>query len=202
MKSPPEKQHESRVKDFCLDLRVLDPTELIRKHITTGSPVFLDDNQYFELRNAIAMAFQLHPNEVIVVGSCRIGFSIAPSKRYRVARSNSDLDIAIISHSRFDSYWDGVFAYANKDAAWKHTKEYSQFVRMLFNGWIDPRGLPAVPSFEQAVEWTKFFDSLMRTRQFGTRRITARLYRTWSRLESYQEKAVRQCIANSGDQDA
>ena len=202
MPRSPEKEHASRVNDFCADLGVLDPTELIRKHITTGNPVLLDNEQYFKLRNAISKEFELHPSEVIVVGSCRIGFSIAPSKRYRIARPGSDLDIAIVSQTRFDSYWDGVFAYAGRDVAWKETTEYRQFVRMLFNGWIDPRGLPAVPSFKQAVDWTSFFDSLMQTRQFGTRRITARLYRTWSRLESYQEKAIRQCIANSGDQDA
>jgi hypothetical protein len=195
-------QHSCRVDRFCSDLKALQPTEVIRKHITTGMPVFLTDELYFKLRSLIADQFQLHPSAVVLVGSCRTGFSIVPKKRYREAQPNSDLDVAIVSQERFDFYWDAVFAYSVIDRAWKRSGEYRQFVRMLFDGWIDPRGLPNVPRFEQATYWAAFFDSLMRSRQFGPRRISARLYRTWSRLEAYQERAVRQCIANLGEHHA
>jgi hypothetical protein len=201
MPAPTEK-HEDRVKRFCADLELLKPNDVIRKHITTGMPVYLDEEQYFDLRSRIADEFKLYPSEVVLVGSCRMGFSIAPKKRYREARRNSDLDVAIVSLDRFDNYWDGVFAYAANDAAWKRSKEYRHFVRTLFNGWIDPRGLPNVPRFEQAVRWTSFFDTLMQSRQFGSRRITARLYRTWMRLEAYQEKSIRQCRVHLGDHHA
>lgn len=191
-------QHAARVERFCSDLKALQSTEVIRKHITTGMPVFLTEEVYFKLRSAIAYQFDLHPSAVVLVGSCRTGFSIAPRKRYREAKPNSDLDIAIVSQERFDRYWDGVFAYSVIDNAWKRSKRYKQFVRMLFDGWIDPRGLPNVRRFEQAARWTEFFDTLMQSRRFGPRRISARLYRTWSRLEAYQEKALRQCIADLG----
>ena len=194
-------QHDTRVRRFCSDLRTLKPNEVIRKHITTGMPVELAEEVYFALRNTIADEFELHPSEVIIVGSCRMGFSIAAKKRYRAAKPNSDLDVAMVSMERFDQYWDAVFAYSARDRAWKHSPRHGEFVRMLFDGWIDPRGLPNVPRFEQAARWSMFFDRLMQSRQFGPRRITARLYRTWSRLEAYQEKSVRQCIANLGDQN-
>lgn len=127
-------QHDDRVKRFCADLELLKPNDVIRKHITTGMPVFLTEEQYFELRSIIADEFAIHPSEVVLVGSCRMGFSIAPKKRYREARQNSDLDVAIVSLDRFDNYWDGVFAYAADDTAWKRSREYKHFVRMLFNG--------------------------------------------------------------------
>jgi uncharacterized C2H2 Zn-finger protein len=106
--------------------------------------------------------------------------------------------LALVSAERFDDYWDRVFEYARSDAVWKTTKEYKRFVNILFNGWIDPRGLPSVRRFEQAKRWTSFFDGLMQSRRFGQRRISARLYRTWDRLEAYQEKAVRQCLIQPG----
>lgn len=177
----------------------MNPTELIRKHITTGEPAGIDGEAYFVLRNVVADEFELHPSAVVLVGSSRMGFSIVPKKRYRKVRAHSDLDLALISSERFDRYWDDVFAYSLVAPAWKHSPEYQQFVKMLFAGWIDPRGLPSVPRFERTVQWTDFFDRLMRSRQFGRRRITARLYRTWSRLEAYQEKAVRQCMATQGE---
>ena len=162
--------------------------EVIRKHITTGMPVELTDEVYFGLRSKIADEFKLHPSAVVIVGSCRMGFSIAPRKRFRAAKPDSDLDVALISLERFDQYWDDVFAYSAQDSAWKRSDEYREFVRMLFNGWIDPRGLPNVHRFEQATRWSSFFGELMQSRQFGPRRISAHLYRTWSRLRPTRKK--------------
>ena len=72
---------------------------------------------------------------------------------------------------------------------------------MLFNGWIDPRGLPNVPRFEQATRWSSFFAGLMQSRDFGLRRISARCIAHGPDFEAYQEKAVRRCIANIGEQN-
>jgi len=191
-------QQNQFISRFQSDLASLAPQDVIRKHITTGMPVSLSGEEYFKLRNQIADEFKLHPSAVILVGSCRMGFSIAPKKRYREATQDSDLDMALVSLERFDHYWDAVFAYSTTDSAWKGSSQYKTFVRMLFHGWIDPRGLPNVPRFEQATRWTEFFDNLMQSRQYGRRRITARLYRTWSRLEAFQEKAIRQCKAHLG----
>jgi hypothetical protein len=188
-------QHESRVLRFQADLAVLKVRDFIRKHITTGMPVEVGPDDYYELRRMVAEQFGLHPSAVILVGSCRTGFSIKQEKRYHQADSASDLDVAMVSREQFDRYWDGVFEHAKFDKAWKRTRTYKEFVRMLFNGWIDPRGLPSVPTFAQAQEWVAFFDNLMQSRRFGARRITARLYRTWERLESYQEKGISSCHA-------
>ena len=193
--TPPQ---DARVARFCADLAVLEPSEVIRKHITTGNPVSISEEQYVERRKLVAKEFELHPTSVVLVGSCRTGFSIAPKTRYRLATSNSDLDLAIVSFERFDSYWDDVFAYSSTDRAWRNSREYREFARMLFNGWIDPRGLPNVPTFTRAAKWTTFFDGLMQSRRFGRRRISARLYRTWTRLEAFQETAIRQCRASLG----
>jgi hypothetical protein len=190
---------------FKTDLAELSVNDLVRKYVTTGSPAALSEDQYFSLRKVIAEEFQLHPSAVVLVGSCRTGFSISPKKRYTPVRARSDLDIALISSERFDQYWDDVFEYASSDIAWRRSEEGREFSRSLFNGWIDPRGLPSVPRFISAGKWAGFFDQLMRTRQFGRRRISARLYRSWARLEAYQAKAVEMCIAeldggSDGDQ--
>ena len=189
---------ELHINIFRDDLLNLPPMEIIRKYITTGSPLMLSEDEYFSLRNEIASAFHLHPSAIILVGSSRTGFSMKPEKRYQAASHNSDLDVAIVSSEKFDDYWERVFEYAQSNSAWKNSYRFRMFQQNLFRGWIDPRGLPPVKSFQEARHWTDFFDSMMQSRRFGTRRISARLYRTWSRLEAYQEKAVRQCIANQG----
>jgi len=162
-------------------------------------PAAMHPDKYYELRRDVASQFELHPNAVILVGSSRMGFALKPEKRYQPAHTGSDLDLALVSADRFDDYWDRVFLFARSDMVWRKSKEFRQFAWFLFNGWIDPRGLPPVPRFAKAKEWVTFFDELMRSRRFGQRRITARLYRTWDRMESYQEKMIRLCIKNAGE---
>ena len=191
-------QSES-VEQFKADLAALEIREVVRKHITTGMPAAIHADEYYELRRDVAAHFDLHPNAVILVGSCRMGFALKPEKRWQPARAGADFDLALVSADRFDDYWDRVFQLARSDLAWRKSAEFRRFVWFLFNGWIDPRGLPPGRKFEQARAWVSFFDGLMRSRRFGPRRITARLYRTWERLESYQEKMVRLCMKDSGE---
>ncbi|MGA2232212.1 MAG: hypothetical protein ABSH22_15050, partial [Tepidisphaeraceae bacterium] len=163
--------------------------DVIRKHISTGRPRAFSDHEYYELRSTVAAEFQLHPSSVVVVGSTRLGFSLSPERRYQIVQSDSDIDVAIVSQERFDDYWERVFLHSKSDLAWPTHK----FRVRLFKGWIDPRFLPRTPAFEAAEKWVQFFDGLMRSRKYGRRRITARLYRSWDRLEAYQETSVLAC---------
>jgi hypothetical protein len=74
---------ELRIQSFREDLAVLTAVEMIRKHIIYGECAVMSAKQYFDLRSEIANKYEVHPNEVIVVGSSKLGFSIAPTKRYR-----------------------------------------------------------------------------------------------------------------------
>lgn len=192
-------KHQPLVDRFRAELQALEPHDLVRKYITTGTPTELTEDEYFDLRRTVAREFEIHPSSVVLVGSCRQGFSIAPKKRWRAAKQSSDLDVALVSPERFDVYWESVFTYSRTNSAWNNSRRYRIFARNLFFGWIDPRGLPPVPKFQEAARWSEFFDSIMQSRRFGQRRISARLYRTWARLDAYQERAVRKCISALGD---
>jgi hypothetical protein len=179
----------AKLKSFQDDLLRLSLKDVVRKHISTGQPYAFTEDEYFELRRVIALEFKLHPSEVVVVGSSRTGFSLDPDNRYRELRPKADVDVAIVSPKRFDEYWELVFQYAQTDVAWPA----KDFKNRLFNGWIDPRFLPNSTSFIAARKWAEFFDGLMQSPKYGRRTITARLYRSWERLEAYQESSVRAC---------
>jgi predicted nucleotidyltransferase len=179
---------------FKADLAALPVKDVIRKHISTGKPHLFSEHEYYELRSTIASEFRLHPSSVVVVGSARTGFSLSPKHRFRSVQPSSDIDVAIVSQERFDDYWERVFNYSRKDIAW----QAKRFKTNLFRGWIDPRFLPNNRIFEAAEKWVQFFDGLMRSRKYGRRRITARLYRTWDRLEAYQEPSVIACKLSAG----
>src|SRR5688572_3682876 len=100
-----------RIDRFKSDLGTLSIPLMVQKHITFGSCYILDEERYFELKARIADRFSLHPSEVIIVGSGKLGFSIAPHQRWKHFGDRSDIDVAVVSSSLFDLYWMQVFRF-------------------------------------------------------------------------------------------
>lgn len=199
-----DREYEARLRAFQADLS-RPSSEIVQKHILTGSPVALTPEEYFVLRHEVALHFGVHPVEVVLVGSCRIGFTLTNKlrknrPRYSLLQPGSDLDLAVVSARLFNQFWDAVFEYAQTDLAFHKSPEGVRFRNMLFRGWVEPRGLPPVKRFELFTDWIRCFDSLSRDRRFGNRRASARVYRDWSRLAAYQEIAVDQCKRGFGSQ--
>jgi hypothetical protein len=188
--------HGSRVVLFKRDLQHQPIKDIIRKHITTGDPAVIPRDVYFDLRRRVADRFDLHPSEVVLVGSCRLGFRLKRKgrngERYTPVQLTSDVDVAIVSARLFDSYWDRVFDLVRRNRDWPVGRG-RLFARDLFNGWMTPSQLPNLPQFNDAVSWAEFFAELSRFRTCGMRTIQARLYRSWHRLEAYQEVMVTEC---------
>lgn len=197
-------EYEARLRSFQADLS-RPSSEIVQKHILTGSPIVLTPDDYFVLRQEVALHFGIHPVEVVLVGSCRVGFSLTdkPKKkrpRYSRLETSSDLDLAVVSSKLFHRLWDAVFEYSRTNIAFSGSPEGTQFRYTLFQGWIDPRGLPPVRRFELSNRWISFFDGLSRDRRFGNRRASARVYRDWSGLAAYQQIAVDRCKQAHGSQ--
>src|SRR5579871_5772192 len=97
------------ITSFRAELRERSVGELVQRHITSGECVTLQPDTYFELKNRVATRFALHISEVLIVGSAKTGFSIAPDKRYRPFGETSDIDVVICSSALFDEFWKDVF---------------------------------------------------------------------------------------------
>ena len=82
-------------EDFKTAVSELDTIELIQSKIIFGECAVIGNAQHYYLRRSIADQFEVHPNEVIVVGSAKLGFSIAPHKTLRDFSDESDVDVAI-----------------------------------------------------------------------------------------------------------
>lgn len=180
----------SRLALFKADLKVKSAQEVVRRHISFGDCFALDEEQHFQLKSAVASQFDLNPVDVFIVGSAKLGFSIAPSKRYRHFGNYSDIDIAVVSDRLFDRVWEEAYEYARKGGYWEAQR---QFERYFFKGWIRPDMLPSSPIFGFSNAWWEFFRTLTASHNFGPFRIRAGIYRGNRFLEGYQEKAVSAC---------
>ena len=203
-------EHAARVDAFQIAVREQagrpeGRISIVRRFITTGPPVGLHTNAYYRLRSEGASLYDLHPSAVVVVGSCRTGFSISKKEfkpRYRPFNQDSDIDVAVVSASLFDRFWEAVLAglpspdWAISAIGTKgHREQPHHLARDVFNGCVIPERLIAVRSVEQASEWVKKFDEISRSRAYGNLKVRGRLYRTWTRLESYQSIMVTECNA-------
>lgn len=183
-------QVEELITKFKLDIRNLSPIDIVRKHIISGDCYILTSEKYFDLRSEVAEHFNIHPNEVLVVGSGKLGFSIAPKKRYTPFGNESDIDVAIVSSYLFDQMWQAAYKYSKDMGAWD-TKII--FEGYLFQGWIRPDKFPPSRQFNISAEWWEFFRVLTNRNKYGDYGIKCALYKSWYFLEQYQEICAREC---------
>lgn len=175
---------------FKRDLIEFAPVDIARRYVVFGDCAVINSDQYFSLRKVVAEQFQLHPNDVLVVGSGKLGFSIAPKKRYRMFGDYSDLDVVIVSSHFFDLVWKDVHRYSAQGGYWE---DEASFKKYLFRGWIRPDMLPADHRFEFKTDWWEFFNSLSASREYSVSRVRGAIYKSWYFLESYQEIAISAC---------
>ena len=155
-----EEEIFSRLEAFQSDLANQEPIDIVRKHIVFGECAVISPETYFCLRDTVAKKFSLHPNDVLVVGSAKLGFSIAPDKEYKIFGENSDIDVAIISSYFFELIWKDLHRFISQRGYWEGQNNFNKF---LFRGWIRPDKLPFEYGFKFAKEWWEFFNKLSST---------------------------------------
>ena len=179
-----------RADQFRADLQNDPVTTIVRRHLIYGQCAQVNDVAYFTLKNEIVDFLKVHPNEVVVVGSAKLGFSIVPDKRYQEFGDRSDIDVAIVSHKCFDRVWLDVFEYDHDAGYWPKKDAFSQY---LLRGWIRPDKLPTSKKFAFGNGWFEFFRGLAASGRFGDIKVSGGLYREWVFLERYQSICVEKC---------
>lgn len=190
---------EEKINRLKEDLSVLSSIQVVRKHIILGECCILSQQSYFDLRSEVAENFGLHPNEVFVVGSAKLGFRVAPNNRYREFCDESDIDVALVSAPLFDQIWQDVFKYRYEGPYWPKHKE---FIKYLFRGWIRPEMLPRSSKFPFRKKWWDFFLSITRSGKYGDYKIRGGLYRSYFFLENYQKIRIQDCMNNLEENNA
>lgn len=80
-----------------------DPVRLINDVLLVGTPVaFARYSKYCDFLHAVSERTGVHPRNLLLRGSCHLGFSIAPRPKVWTAMSEqSDLDLAIVDADYF-----------------------------------------------------------------------------------------------------
>jgi hypothetical protein len=179
------------IENFKADLNFLTSLQLFRKYILGSTCHILNSQQDLELREKVSTTFDIGFQDVIIVGSGKLGFSIKPNKRYISFCDESDIDIAIVSTKLFEKVWKETYLYNKSGADWP---ESNKFFTYLSKGWIRPDKLPRSKYFTFTDQWWDFFNGLTLSKKYGPYKIRAGLYYSSFFLEEYQMICIEQCI--------
>ncbi|CAA0081302.1 Uncharacterised protein [Zhongshania aliphaticivorans] len=179
------------MNEFKDDLRLLNSLQIVRKHIFNGACHLLDNANYYQLKEDICEYFDVEFNDVLVVGSGKLGFSIKPQRRYGAFNDESDIDIAVVSTELFQKIWKEAYLYQRSGAYWPKSAD---FFKYLSEGWIRPDKLPSSKYFSFTEDWWNFFNKLTISERYGPYKIRGGLYQSWFFLQEYQKICVEQCL--------
>lgn len=177
---------------FKADLRTRDLRLVAYDYVLSSGSFILQRENFLQLRTVIADRWGqwgVHPNDIVMVGSGKLGFSLNPDHRYSEFHAGSDFDLAILSGRLFDQYWVGINKYVRNYGYWRQSQKFFEYLTM---GWIRPDLLPQ-SDFEGTGEWWRFFGTLANKTVYGRKKIRAGIYKSWEFLEAYHIGNLEAC---------
>ena len=187
------------------DLIDYDSKQFYMKHIVRS------DNWYFEnvlnippeeiikasddFKMIVSEALGVSFNSVMMVGSGKIGYSLAPSKKFKnftlnpTGENKSDIDIAVISQPIFEKFWKEFrlgYNVANKYA-------YRYISREIYRGYINERNINEVDRCR--IIWRDISNASTRNLKqslYFKHDISYRIYRSWEDFEDYNIETINE----------
>lgn len=165
---------------------------IVREFITHGHSVVLDGQTYTRLREYAGAALLVSPNQnVFLVGSAKLGFSIKPKRRYGLFNDDSDVDMAIVSPSLYERLWGEARRYSRRGGFWEGDTR-NHFKNDHANGVVKPYVLPdsdAIPTRRMLFD----LESEMQRVGGSPYPVTIAVWHSMDALEEYQTLAVKKC---------
>lgn len=165
--------------------------DILNKYIFSGEPYIFSGNTglYSQLKSKISEHFSIEITKIFMVGSAKLGFSIARKKLWKNFDDNSDIDMVIISESVFDCFWQELSDLSNSFYARSEQdeKKYNSFLKYFFRGWIRTDFLPL--SHKKTQEWLDYFRSIS-YKEFGSCKITGAIFKNEFFFRKYHEKNI------------
>jgi hypothetical protein len=185
----------------------MDAEQVFQKHVVDGSSYYFsladsNINDEYCLRQDIARACQASINDVVIIGSAKLGFSVKDNSFREFdskfqetgrAKDRSDVDLAIVNSRLFETVTEEIFhlsCHFQSDWIKQHwqtnqyyladRKLFREYTKYLARGWLRPDFLPNV--YLSEVLWrpacTHWSAKLGRNVNVG-------IYSNWTYLKHY-----------------
>lgn len=183
-------QRKAAFKDE-LNNEFIPDIAIIRKNLLHGTPLIYHDNEetYFYLKQKVANYFKVSTTKIVMIGSAKLGFSIAPHKLWNNFSEESDIDIVVISEEIFDEYWKELlnFNINVKSRSEQDDQKYREFLEYFLKGWIRPDLFPF--TYPKKNEWFEFFKSISYGK-YGNYKVAGAIFRNEYFFEAYHSRNI------------
>jgi len=173
-----------------------DPRRLTDHYLIYGTPaVFPTYDSYYDFLREISNRFEVHPRNLILRGSCKLGFSIAPkvAKLWLEVGERSDLDLAIVDAAYYERINNEVIRWEERTRAdrikSRASKEFAARQQDRFFNCCRIKDLPEhlFPHHFDAVRDTALMEHCGRSRD-----LNAFIFRDWWALRARFDLDLRE----------
>jgi len=204
---------ESLKLDLLSEMKV---EQLFQKHIIDGSSYYFRDhlgehNQEYELRHDLSDQLGLSINDIVIVGSAKLGFSVKNEKFLKfdakfsdtnLKKDHSDIDVAIVNRRLFDTQaatiyeisrhfegswindnWKSNYFYRDKNALQRSGVKslFTSYTKNIARGWLRLDYAPNI--YINSAPWKEIVKIWQERLE---RKVTIAIYSEWHYLKHYQ----------------
>lgn len=144
---------------------------------------------YDDFKIYMSEKLDLHVNNLAIVGSAKLGFSLAPKKNFKVFEDDSDIDLVIVSSSLYRNAWDAFIDLSNRF----HIHNYNHITSNIFRRFVSLKNPDIRNEFFK--DWSRKMDPCRKDLQtiFNIPHdINYRIYESWESVESYHVAGLSQ----------
>ena len=151
---------------------------------------------YDNFKKFVSQSLDVNFNNISIVGSGKIGFSMAPEKGFKDfcpdhtdPKKISDIDLIIVSSRFFHKFWEAYLDLFNE----KVNFGYSYVSSTIFRKFVSIKNPKPIHPFFR--EWITKIDKFNKDYQimFGIKHeINYRIYESWEAVELYHLKGIQE----------
>lgn len=195
------------VDEFIGLLETESLPSIVETYVFKAEPFAFQENPeaYEQMKANLVERLSVRPENITIVGSAKLGFSLSPDTRFRRFSASSDIDVAVVSKELFDRMWSIILEWHNPRRSEHLPVAERDWVvnsrRRIYWGTLRPRELKYSgvafpeklrPLRDLTTAWFNAFKELSRLAVFDERETSGYLYRTWWHANLYHTAGLIQ----------
>ncbi|PSV98273.1 hypothetical protein [Photobacterium iliopiscarium] len=151
------------------------------------STTYAQDYDNFKLY--MSKELGLHVNNIAIVGSAKLGFSLSPDKNYSQFHDRSDIDLVVVSQPIFTQAWQAFLELHQRT----YLPTYGPIAKNIFKGFVSLKEIDTRNAFFD--DWSRKVEPLKKDLQtiFNIPHdINYRIYDSWESVENYHTSGLKE----------